>query len=215
MALKLPDGATIAIATAYGSVKTVTAVTNANPAVASSTAHGLSNGALIEVTSGWNELNGTVQRVAGQTAGTFNYDGLDSTSLTLYPAGSGGGSVREITTFQQIQQIIGLSTSGGEQQYTAVNLLENNYEINLPTFTSAQSLELEIAYDQTLPGYIALKAASRTRSARAIRLTLADGSFFLYNGIISLNETPNMSKGNVMTVTATISLQGKPVSYAS
>lgn len=215
MSLKLPDGATISIATAYGTAKTVSAVTNASPANATSAAHGLVANALVEVTSGWNEINGSIQRVAGPTANNFNLDGVDSSSLTLYPAGSGGGSVREITTFQQIQQIIGISTSGGDQQFTSVGLLENNYEINLPTITSAQSLEIEIAYDQTLPGYIALKAASRTRTPRAIKFQLPDGSFFLYNGIISLNETPTINKGSVMTVKATISLQARPTAYSA
>lgn len=215
MSLRLPDGATIFLATAYGAAKTVSAITNANPAVATSTSHGLANGAIIEVTSGWNLLNNTIQRVAGSVASAFNFDGVDSSLTSQYPSGSGAGSVREITTFQQIQQVVGLTTSGGDQQYATVNLLENNFETNLPTYTSAQTLELEIADDPTLPGYIALRAASKARTQRAIKFQLADGSFLLYNGIISLNETPNTTKGQVMTVKATISLQGLPVRYSA
>jgi hypothetical protein len=76
-------------------------------------------------------------------------------------------------------------------------------------------MDLEIADDPLLPGYIALKAASDSGATRAIRLQLRNGSFLLYNGIISLNETPNLTKGSVMSVRATISLQGRPVRYAS
>ena len=49
----VPTGTLFSVATTFGSAITVTAVTNANPAVCTATAHGLSNGDLIEVTSGW------------------------------------------------------------------------------------------------------------------------------------------------------------------
>ena len=35
----------------------------------------------------------------------------------------------------------------------------------------------------------------------------------LYNGIVSLNETPTLTKGQVMQVRATFSLQSKPTRY--
>lgn len=215
MSLRLPDGATISIATTYGAAKTVSAVTNANPAVATSAAHGLVNATLVEVTSGWNKINNSIRRIANSVAGAFDFEGLDATDTAKYPAGGGIGSVRAITAFQQIQQIIGLSTTGGEQQYANTKLLENDFETQLPTYFSAQSLTLDIADDPSLPGYIALKAASDAGTQRAIKLQLKDGSFLLYNGIVSLNETPSLNAGEVMKVVATIALQGRPVRYAS
>lgn len=215
MALQLPDGATISIATAYGSALTVSGISNAATAVATSTAHGLANGDFVEVTSGWNGINGRVFRVSGVAANTFNLEGFDSTDLVKYPAGGGAGSVKKINTWQQIQQILGLTTSGGEQQYATVKLLENNFETKLPTYFSAKDLAIEIAYDRSLPGYLAVKAASDAGTARAMRLQLKSGAFNLYNGIFSLNETPTVTSGEVMRVTATVSLQGLEVSYAS
>ena len=64
MAVSLPDGATIAIATTYGSVKTVTAITNANPGVITSAAHGLLNGAFYELKSGWQKISDRVFKAA-------------------------------------------------------------------------------------------------------------------------------------------------------
>lgn len=213
--LRLPDGATLLLATAYEAAKAMTAVTNANPAVASINANGYANVDFIEVTSGWNKINGSLRRVAGAAANAVNLDGLDTTDLNQYPAGGGVGTVRKITTWQQIQQVIGLTTNGGEQQFATAKLLENNFETQLPTFFSAQSLEIIIADDPALAGYIALKAASDAGVTRGLRLLLKDGSFLLYNGIVSLNETPTLNSGEVMTVTATFALQGRPVRYAS
>lgn len=54
---QVPTGTTFHIASAYGSDKTTTIVTNASEAVVTSAAHGYSNGDVVEVTSGWGRLN--------------------------------------------------------------------------------------------------------------------------------------------------------------
>lgn len=215
MAAKLPDGAIVSLATTYGSAKTVSGITNANPGVATSTAHGLSNGALLAVVSGWQNLNNKVVRLASTLTNTFALEGIDTTSTTLYPSGSGAGTVQEITAFTQISQIMGFTTSGGDQQFTNFSFLEQNFETQIPTLFSAQSISIDIADDPSLAGYIALKAASDARATRALKLALPDGSFILYQGYVTLNETPTVTKGQVMQVKATISLQSRPVRYAS
>lgn len=215
MAVKLPDGATVSLQTAVGTSKTISAVTNANPAVATSTAHGFTNGMLITVTSGWSRLNNRVVRVANVTANTFELEGVDSSNVSLFPAGSGIGSALQITTFTQISQILDFSTSGGEQQFATFSFLEQDFETQAPTVTSAQSITIGIGDDPTLAGYIALKVAGEQRAIRALRMTLPDGSFILYNGYVSFNETPTVTKGQVMQVNASFSLLSRPVRYAS
>lgn len=213
MSARLPDGAAVAIATAYGAAKTITAISNANPAVASSVAHGFTNGDLIAIDSGWPRVNERIVRVTSAVADSFGLEGIDSTDVTRYPAGSGAGQAREITTWTPITQILEFTTSGGDQQFTNFSYLEEDFERQLPTITSAQSITIGIADDPTQPGYIALKLASDVRAMRALRLTLPDGSILLYNGIVSLNETPTLTKGQVMQVRATFSLQSKPTRY--
>lgn len=215
MAARLPDGAVVSIATTYGTSKTVSAVTNANPGVATSTSHGLANGDLVAVTSGWSNLNNRIVRVAGSLTNTFNLDGIDTSSTTLYPAGSGVGSVLPITAFTQISQIMGFSTSGGDQQFATFSFLEQNFETQIPTVFSAQTLTLDIADDPSLAGYQALKSASDARAVRALKIAMPDGSFILYQGYVSFNETPSVTKGQVMQVKATFSLLSRPVRYAS
>lgn len=215
MTAKLPDGAIVSLATTYGTAKAISAISNANPGVATSAAHGFNNSDFVSVTSGWSNLNNRVVRVAGQTTNNYNLDGIDTTSTTLYPAGSGAGSATPITAWQQISQILGFETQGGDQQFTTFSFLEQNFESQIPTVTSAQSIRITVADDPNLAGYQALKAAADARAIRALRLTLPDGSFILYQGYVSFNETPTVTKGNVMSVQATISLQSRPVRYAS
>ncbi|AZS78592.1 phage tail protein [Achromobacter spanius] len=215
MSVSLPNGVIIALATAYGASKNITALTNANPAVATSAAHGIANGALVEVKSGWQKINERIVRVADAAAGAFSLDGMNTSSLVQYPAGTGAGSVREITAFTQITQILETSTSGGEMQFATYSFLENDFEAQIPTQASAQSLDLTIADDPTLAGYKALQAAAETREVRALRITFPNGSMILYNGYVSFNETPTMTKGEVMGVRATFSLLSRPVRYAA
>lgn len=215
IAARLPDGAIVSLATTYDSAKTVSALTNATPGVATSTAHGYADGDIIVMSSGWSNLNNRVVRVDGQTANTFEVEGIDTSSVTLFPAGSGTGSATEITAFTQITQIMGFATSGGDQQFVNYSFLEQSYETQIPTITSAQSITIDIADDPSLAGYIALKTASDARAVRALKIAMPDGSTIYYNGYVSLNETPTVSKGAVMQVKATFSLLSRPVRYAA
>ena len=215
MSAKLPDGAIVTLSTTLGSAKTVSALTNANPGVATSTAHGFVNGDIVLMNSGWSNLNQKAVRVAGSVTNAFNLDGIDTSLTSLYPAGSGTGSASLVGGFTQISQIMGLTTQGGDQQYATFSFLEQNFETQLPTVFSAQSISIEIADDPSLSGYIALKAAADARAFRVLKLQLPDGSFILYYGQISFNETPSLNKGQVMVVKATFALQARPVRYAS
>ena len=213
MAVSLPNGVLLSLATSYGPVVTVTGITNANPGVATATAHGFTNGDILEVTSGWSRLNNRLVRVAGVTANTFNVEGIDSSNVTLYPAGTGGGSVRKILTWTQISQILELTSSGGEMQYVNYSFLEQDFETQLPTQSSPQTLSMTIADDQTLPGFIAMKAVAQTRALTGLRASLPNGSVLFYNGYVNLDETPSMTKNQVMGCRGGFSLQSRPVRY--
>lgn len=215
MSVKLPNGVTFSLATAYASAITITALTNASPAVATATAHGLSNGDLLWVTSGWSKLNDRVVRVSASTSNTFALEGIDTTSTSLYPAGSGIGSVQKISTLQQISQVLTATTSGGDMQFANYSFLEQDFETQLPTQASPMTLTLEIGDDPSLTGYSAVKTAAETRATRAMKALMPDGSFLLYNGYVSFNETPTMTKNQVMAVKATFNLLSKPCRYAS
>ncbi len=215
MSVSLPNGVIVSLATAYAAAKNFTSLTNANPGVATSPAHGLTNGALIEVKSGWQGINERIMRVADAAAGAFALEGVNTSSLVRYPAGTGAGSVREITAFTQITQVLETSSSGGEMQFANYSFLENDFEAQIPTQASAQSMTFTIADDPTLAGYKALQAAAETRDVCALRIMFPKGSMILYNGYVSFNETPTMTKGEVMGVQATFSLLSRPVRYAA
>lgn len=80
--------------------KTITAITQANPAVVTSAAHGFSNGDMVDIVSvvGMTQLNNRRFTVAGVAANTFQLSGLDSTGFTAYVSGGTASRVYEIAT---------------------------------------------------------------------------------------------------------------------
>lgn len=215
MSVSLPNGGTFAIASAYGSALTVSGITNANPAVATSTAHGLSNGDIIEVTSGWSKLTNRIVRISGVTANTFNLEGINTTSTTMYPAGSGTGTVRKVTSFVQLAQILTTNTTGGEQQFATYQFLESDESSEIPTNKSPRRLVLSLADDPSLPGYIIAATANEDRLVRAVKFALPGGSSIYYNGFVSVNETPTTTQNEVMSVQMTLAMQGRATRYAT
>ena len=214
--MSLPNGVTLALATTYAAADTVSAVTNASPAVATtSSSHGISTGNYLEVTSGWSRLNNRIVRAASASGTTVTYEGYDSSSTTTHPVGTGTGSVREITAWTQISQIMGASSTGGDMQFVQYSFLEQDFQSQLPTEASPVTITLDIADDPTLAGYQALDAAADARTPYALRMTMPDGSKIYLYGYISFNKVPVMNKGQVMTVRATFSLLNEPTRYTS
>lgn len=216
MSVSLPNGALVAIASGYGAVKAMSALSNANPAVATLEAsHGVSAGDYVEVTSGWSRLTDKIVRAGTVSTNDVPLLGIDALLTSIYPAGGGVGSVREITGWTQMSQILSSSSSGGEQNFLEYQFLESDAQKRIPTFKSAAGLTFSVADDPTLAGYILASTANDDRLPRAVRITLPSGAVILYNAYISLNKTPSLTVNEIMAVEVTLSLLAEPVRYAS
>jgi len=215
MAVSLPNGSTVAIASGYGSPKTITAISNANPGVATSAAHGFTDGGYIDIVSGWARLTDRIVRVDDAATGNFELEGIDTSSTTLFPAGGGTGTAREVTGWTQLAQILDSTSEGGEQQFWTGQFLEGDREIRIPTTKSAAGITFQIADDPALPGYQLAKLANDDREPRAVLVTLSNGQKLLYKAYISLGLIPSLTVNQAMTVQVTLSLMGDPVRYAN
>ncbi len=214
MSVSLPNGTIFSLATGYATALSVTAATNALETVLSVT-NTLVAGDIVEFTSGWSRANSRLFRVKAATGSTVTLEGLDTTLTNLFPASSGVGSIRKINTWQQISQVLENTSSGGEPQYQTYSFLEQDFDSQIPTTTSAQSLAMTIADDPTLPHHAALSKAAQTRAITGLRANLPQGGVILYNTLVAFDETPSMTKGNLMSVKAGFALQNRPVRYAT
>ena len=216
MAVALPNGATISIASTYAASKTMNAVSNAATAVATlEGSHGVLEGDVIVITSGWSRLNDRVVVAGTVASNSVDLDGINSTDTTKYPAGTGTGSVKEVTAWTQITQVLEATTAGGEQQFTQYSFLEDATERQIPTTKSARSFTLSLGDDTSLSWYAVLDAADEDRLPRAIKLELPSGDEIYYNCYVTLNKTPSLTKNQVMALQCTLSLVADPTRYSA
>lgn len=216
MSVSLPNGSIVAIASGYGASKSMTAISNATEAVATlESSHGVVENDYLEVTSGWSRLNSRIVRADSVSTNDVTFEDINTSSTSRYPAGSGTGSIREISGWTQIPQIIGSTSEGGEQQFTTYQLLEADSEVRIPTTKSPAGITFTVADDPTLPGFVLIQAANDDRLPRAIRVTLSNGAILLYNAYVSLSPIPTLTVNEVMSVQVTLSLLAEPVRYAS
>lgn len=213
---RLPNGATVAIESGRGAAKAISAFTNANPGVMTLEAsHGVATGEPFVVYNSWSKTNGRVFKAGTVATNDVPVSGLDTTLTSLYSAGSGIGTVQEITGFTQIVGVVNPTSEGGEQQYTTVQALEDEVQTRLPTVRSPYGLNFQVADNTALAWYALAKVASDTGNDIAIRVTLKNGNLLFYNGILTLDETPSLTINEAMLLSVSLSLQGKPTRYAS
>lgn len=216
MSVQVPNGATIEIAASYGELKTMSALSNADPAIATlEVGHSVVDGDIIEVNSGWSKLNNKIVRAAVNSDADVEFEGINTSDTIAYPASGGFGTVREVLSWTQLQQVLTSTSAGGEQQFLQYQFLEDDAQKQIPTFKNASSLTLSIADDPTLAGYILASQANDDRLKRAIRITLPGGSVLLYNCFVSLNKTPSLTVNELMACQVTLSQLAEVVRYAS
>lgn len=211
--IPLPNGAVLEIASILGSAVAFTALTNANPPVASSAGHDIEDGDVLLVNSGWALINDRAVRASDVTTDAFALDGLDTTNTDQFTAGAGVGSVVPVSGWVQIPKVTSFTSSGGEQQFLTVGYLENDDDLQFPTNRNPVSLSIVVedqptaAYVETVEGYDASKELA------VIRMKLRNGDQILYPGYVSITSTPTMERNQLMTRTISVGLSGRPTRY--
>ena len=213
MAYSLPEGSSQQFSNTLAGSKTITAITNANPAVATCTAHGYTTGDEIMLSSGWEDANDSVYKIESVDSNSFKILGLDSTNTSFFPAGSGGGSAQKLSSWTAIPQVLTISASGGDARFTDVNPLAKRNGIRIPTGFNATSVTLSLGFDATTPAYKTMVGISRSLSKVAFKQVLSGGSVQYGWGYLTVSEFPKLNNNQVNTVDAALTFLGRTMSY--
>lgn len=174
------------VSTGLASSKTISAITNAAPPVATSTAHGYVDADEVLLTVGWEDFNGAVFRVDSLTADTFSLPGYDSSSTDFYPTGSNSGTAQKVSGWQEIGQILAVTNSGGDNKFIDLNPYNLRRGVRILTGVNASSMEMTLGWDKSRADQIALAAASQTQSKRAFKYVLSGPAYCYGYGYVSL-----------------------------
>lgn len=215
MSYFFPEGSSQQFSNTFAAAKTITAVTNANPAVATSTAHGYVTGDEILLTSGWEDATDTVFKVETVDANSFRILGLDSSNSNFFPSGGGAGSAQKISGWTSIPQVLTISASGGDARFTDVSPLAKRNAIRIPTGFNATSITLSLAHDAGNANYKTMLGISRSLSKVAFKQVISGGAVTYGYGYLSVSEMPQLNNNQVNTVQAAMTVLGRSISYDS
>lgn len=212
MATKVWSNVQVAMQSALAAAKTITGITKASTAVATSTSHGYANGdiVILAVQGMW-QLDTRTVRVANVTTNTFELEGVDSTLYDTFTSGT-AQAITFGTTFSTIGD---MSVSGGDFEMLDITTIHDNTKKTIPGVSSAIEVSGNFNWDPNDLGQIAMKSAADARALRAFRVVFSDGSRWLFTGYPGFTGSPTGSAQGKVSSPFKISSFGRPSFYAS
>ena len=178
-------GVKVEISATFAVAKTVTAVTQASTAVATSAAHGLVNDTVgfWSGVSGMAQLEGQATRVKNTSANTFDLQGLNTTNYSAY----NGGTFTPVATWQTLSEATSYDIGGGASEKLDVTRLiditKQEEQGLLPVASCTMNV---IAQDTPTLASLLLEAAVQAQGAVVVRITLGNGAVRVFRGEPSL-----------------------------
>lgn len=214
MAFYFAEGSKFYLSQTFAAAKTVTGISNTDPAVATATAHGYADNDEILLASGWEDATDSVYLADQLTADTFGIKGLNATDTTWFAAGAGAGSAQKISSWVEIPQVLNIAAQGGDARFTNVELLARRNAIAVPTGFNPTQLTLTLAHDPNLAGYQTMLDISRRLAKVAFKVVMAGGGTGYGYGHLTVSEMPAMQRNQVNSVQAGIAMLGRFITYA-
>lgn len=216
MAITKTTGTQFYIGSTYGTQFTVTAITNANPAVATlSASHGVIVGDFIELTSGWDLANGRVFRISAVSTNDVTLEGFNTSDTSKYPTGTGTGTGREITAWTQITQVTAdYSISGGDQNFADTTTISNLIRQQIPTDRNPMTCTLPHFYDSAASWRTTVRAASEAATPYVFRMVFPNSSRLVVGAYWSLRDVPTNTDSTLRDEVA-LTFIGQPTVYAT
>lgn len=203
-------GVRVEVSKTEGTAKVVSAVTKAKPGVATSTAHGLTAGAVgyFKGVEGMAQLEGQAVRVANPTTNTFDLEGLNTTN---FPAFTDQADFVPVTAWATLSQSTSYSIGGGESEKldttTLIDVIKQEENGLLPAQTVSINV-LALGSDNEALGLI--RDAALNGQSLVFRITLQDedGSQRVFRGEPSI-PGEDVQKGQVGTGSISVTVKGQ------
>lgn len=178
-------GVRVEIGSVEGVPKTVTEVSEANPGVATSTAHGLAakSAGYFSVATGMPQLEGQAIRLASVNANDFTFENLDTTTYGNFTA----GSFVPVTSWLTLTPASEYNIGGGDADRLDVTTLLDDFKQEQLGQLAAQTVTFTMRAE-TINGQAMAKIEQVARAAGYLmfRITLKDGNVRVFRGQPSL-----------------------------
>ncbi len=212
------SGVAVAMQSALGANKTITAIAVGATATVTAT-HDFSAGDYVVFNvAGMYQLNGKVFRVLSvSTTVSFVIEGTGGASLdtTGYSAFT-SGTCNKITFGTSITTATSMSASGGDFDFIDTTTIHELVKTQTPGSANALSYSFDNLWDASDAGQIAMKAASDAQAQRAFKFTFGTGGpIMVFNGYVGYTGAPTGSAQDKVVSPAVVTAFGTPTYYAS
>jgi Phage tail tube protein, TTP len=205
------SGLRMALQSAIGAAKTISAATNAAPGVFSSAAHGFANGdiVLLEV-QGMVEVNNRLFQVMGVAAGTFILEGVDGVTgvdTTSYGTFT-SGTAKLVTLGTSVTGVSGFSPTGGDIKFLDTTTVHDTDDKQITAGSTALSYNLTMQWDPADVAQAAMLATSRLGEPKAFRILWPNNVYAMFYGTVGYSGAPGGDNQGVTTSNAAVALSG-------
>jgi len=188
----------------------ITAVTNANPGVATAAGHSFVDGDIIilNVPNGMVELNAQVCRVANVAVDEFELEGIDTTDMSAWVE----GDATAVATWSTLCQATGLSLGNAAPTELDASNFCSKKTITLYGLAGAISGSIDIQHDAQLAAVQTLKSA-KTDQLVAFRYTRQNGSTAVFGAVVSFSGGFDATLNSIETATVAMTVPNEIVEY--
>lgn len=213
MAFVKGRGIKVEVAKTMGTPVAVSAVTQASPGVATSTAHGLADGTVgvFSGVSGMVQLEGQAARVDAPAANTFTLQGLNTASMSAYNA----GNFTPVSAWSTLSECDQYDIGGGSADKIDVTCLIDVVKQEENGLLPTQSATLQIkSTDVPSEAMSLIEAAAQSGAKLVFRVTLQNGAVRIFNGEPSL-PGESVSVGAVGQGSISVAVKGYALKLAA
>jgi len=192
----------VEVATVFALAKVVTAISKANPAVVTSTAHGQLAGAVgyMDKMNGMQELDGMAVAVANPVSATFDLPDVDSTNFTTFTS----GEFVPVQTWATLANSTKVDIGGGDATKLDTTVLLDNSKQEENGMLAAQTISIDLLAEQvTNTAAKHLRTVARNGGYALVRVTYPGGQRRIFRGQPSL---PGEALGVDAVVSGTIGM---------
>jgi hypothetical protein len=203
----------VAMQSAIAAAKTITAITEASPGVASSTAHGYSNGDYVYLSiQGMYQLDGKVVRVSSVVTDAFTLEGIDTTDYETFVS----GYAYKLTFGTTLSSMATISASGGDFDFIDTSTIHANVKTQIPGSANPLTYSFDNLWDMADTAQLAMKAASDAQAIRAFKFTFGSGGpIMAFAGYVGYAGAPTGQAQDKVTSPAVITCFGTPTYYSA
>lgn len=203
----------VSMQSAIAAAKTITGITKASPGVATSTAHGFSNGTYLALSvTGMRQVDDGVFRIMNVTANTYELEGVDTTDFDDFIA----GTAALITLGTNVTTATTVSPSGGGFDMIDTTTIHGNQRTQIPGLPSASTYNFDNIWDISDVGLKAMKKAADAQQKRAFKFQFGvGGQIMVFYGYVGANLLPGGQGQGLVTTPTTITMNSTPNYYAS